>query len=189
MIQRRHSNWITHIQYEQGNKLNYHLYIEHDLVCFYNDLLYEPCPNWSATIKKIMWCIPKLVSTNHNDSLMRLITLEEVEQVVMEVPMGKSLDQGGITTDFFHHCWPTIKEEFWGLLEESRCIMGVLPSLSSTFITLIPKEENASNPRNFISIALCNIICNIITKIITSFLKPFMPLLISPEQSGYVEGR
>jgi hypothetical protein len=63
------------------------------------------------------------------------------------------------------------------------------PSLNATFLTLIPKEERVTNPKNFRPIALCNVIYKIISKVIALRLKPILPFIISKEQSGYVEGR
>ena len=65
----------------------------------------------------------------------------------------------------------------------------LLPSLNATFIALIPKEEESCTPDKFRPIALCNIIYKIISKVIANRLKPLLPLLISQEQAGYVEGR
>jgi len=64
----------------------------------------------------------------------------------------------------------------------------MLPSLNSTFITLIPKEKHSQTPHKFRPISLCNVIYKILSKVIAIRLKPLLPLLISPEQSGYVEG-
>ena len=65
----------------------------------------------------------------------------------------------------------------------------LLPSLNSTFITPVPKENQAATPDKFRPIALCNVIYKFISKVITNRLKLLLPLLISPEQTGYVEGR
>lgn len=64
----------------------------------------------------------------------------------------------------------------------------MLPSLNTTFITLIPKEAQSLTPDKFRPITLCNVIYKIISKVIASCLKSLLPLLISLEQSGYVEG-
>lgn len=64
-----------------------------------------------------------------------------------------------------------------------------MPSLNSTFIALIPEEESTITLDKFRPIALCNIIYKVISKVIANKLKPLLPLLISPEQSGYIEGR
>lgn len=79
--------------------------------------------------------------------------------------------------------------EVWQIVEESRALRWLLPSLNSTFITLIPKEEDSITPDKFRPISLCNVIYKVISKVISNRLKPLLPLLISSEQSGYVEGR
>lgn len=89
----------------------------------------------------------------------------------------------------FHTFWDLIKEEVWQVVEESRFFHWLLPSLNSTFIALIPKEENISTPDKFRPIALCNVIYKVISKVIANRLKLLLPLLISPEQAGYVERR
>jgi hypothetical protein len=65
----------------------------------------------------------------------------------------------------------------------------VLSAFNANFLTLIPKEENVASPSKYIPITLCNIVYKIIIKVIANWLKPLLPLLISPEQTGYVEGR
>lgn len=61
--------------------------------------------------------------------------------------------------------------------------------MNATFIAPIPKVDLPRTPDKYIQIALCNIIYKIVYKFITSKLKLLLPLIISPEQSGYVEGR
>jgi len=65
----------------------------------------------------------------------------------------------------------------------------ILPSLNSTFLALIPKGDESNTPDKYRPIALCNVIYKLISKVFASRLKPLLPLLISPEQTGYVEGR
>jgi hypothetical protein len=65
----------------------------------------------------------------------------------------------------------------------------VLLALNATFLTLIPKEERVTNPKQFRPISLCNVIYKIITKVVANRLKPILTHVISKEQEGYVEGR
>jgi hypothetical protein len=119
---------------------------------------------------------------------MRPIMQDEVDQAIKEMPSGKAPGPDGFTMDFFHYCWSMVREEVCALVEESRTSKKVLSSLNATFLTLIPKEECVTNPKQFRSIALCNVIYKIITKVIALRLKPILPCIISKEQSGYVEG-
>ena len=102
---------------------------------------------------------------------------------------GKVPGPDGFTSNFFHFFWGMIKEEVWAIVKESRTSIGVLKVFNATFLSLIPKSEGADVPGKFRPIALCNVIYKIIAKVIANRLKPLLPGLISPEQSGFVEGQ
>lgn len=81
-----------------------------------------------------------------------------------------------------------IKQDVWeGVIEDSRKYLTVLPTLNSTFLTLIPKEDKVENPSKFRPIVLYNVIYKIISKVIANHLKSFISLLISQEQSIFVK--
>jgi hypothetical protein len=105
------------------------------------------------------------------------------------MPLGKAPGPDGFTTDFFHYYWDMIREEVWQVVEESRTSGQVLLTLNATFLTLIPKEERVTHPKQYRPISLCNVIYKIITKVIATHLKPILPFVISKEKVGYVEGR
>jgi hypothetical protein len=130
-----------------------------------------------------------MVTPEQNATLMRPITQEEVDQAAKSMPPGKAPGPDGFTTDFFHHCWDIVRKEVWEVVEESRTSGQVLSALNATFLTLIPKEERVTNPKQFRPIALCNVIYKIITKVVANRLKPILTFVISKEQAGYVEGR
>jgi len=115
------------------------------------------------------------------------ITLQEVELAVSQMKEDTAHVIDGFTINFFHAYWDLLKLEVLEIMEESCGRQWVIPSLNVTFLTLIPKEENAVVPSKCIPIALCNVIYKIITKVIANLLKPLLPLLISHEQMGYVE--
>jgi hypothetical protein len=119
---------------------------------------------------------------------MQPITQVEVDQAIQDLPKGKALVLDGFTTKFFHYFWPMLQEEVWKLVEESCTSGNFLPVLNATFLTLIPKEERVTNPKNFKPIGLWNVIYKIISKVIALRLNPILPFIISKEQLGYVEG-
>ena len=103
--------------------------------------------------------------------------------------LGKSPGPDGFTSNFSHLFWDLVKEGMLCIVEESKTKKGVLKAFNATFLTLIPKEAGADTPDKFKPIVLCNVIYKIISKVIANRLKPLLPVLISPEQSGFVEGR
>ena len=106
-----------------------------------------------------------------------------------DMPNGKVPGPDGFTIDFYKAYWEIIKKEVWEVVEDSRCSSSILKSLNSTFITLIPKEEEANTPSKFRPIALCNVLYKIISKFKANRLMTILPGIISKEQSGYIEGR
>ena len=101
---------------------------------------------------------------------------------------GKAPRPDGFTIDFFKACWDLVKLDVWAVVEDSRSSSSILKSLNSTFIALIPKQEDVVTPSKFRPIALCNVLYKIISKVMANRLKPILPLIISEEQLGYVEG-
>ena len=85
-----------------------------------------------------------------------------------QIKDGKAPGPDGFTTNFFHLFWEQIKLEVWDLVEESRTLLWILPSLNKTFLTLIPKEENSSTPDKYRPTALCNVIYKLISKVIAN---------------------
>jgi hypothetical protein len=120
MIQRRHQNKIISLKYQQGNKLSNHQDIQSELLQYYKTLMQEPQLNRKDAIKNITQHIPKMINENHNEALMRPVTMEEVEQVIWEMSKGKSPGPDGFTVDFYQACWPVIKNEVWEAVEDSR---------------------------------------------------------------------
>ena len=74
-------------------------------------------------------------------------------------------------------------------MEDSSKSESVLRALNSTFLTLIPKESGTEDLSKLRPVSLCNVIYKIISKVIANRLKPRLPLIISLEQAGFVEGR
>jgi hypothetical protein len=92
--------------------------------------------------------------------------LTKVDQALQDTPKGKAPRLNGFTADFFHHCWLMIREEVWEIIEDSRILGQVLPTLNATFLTLIPKEELVNHPKQFRPVSLCNVIYKLLTKVI-----------------------
>lgn len=117
------------------------------------------------------------------------MTEEETSEVIKEMQNGKAPGPDGFNIDFFKACWAIVKQDILDVVEDSRKNKIVLKALNTSFISLIPKQENAMTPDRFRPIALCNVVCKIISRIIENRIKPLLPTLVSEEQTGYVEGK
>ena len=83
--------------------------------------------------------------------------------------------------DFFKFCWNIVKEDIVRVMEDSRLHRTILKALNTSFIALIPKQDNAKMPKKYRRITLCNVVYNIISKVVANGLKPLLPMIISGE--------
>jgi len=91
--------------------------------------------------------------------------------------------------DFFMGLFDLIGNEILKLIEESRINGYIHSSLNSTFISLIPKRDNAQTLKDFRPISLCNNIYKVVSNIINRRLKYFLWKSVSQEQFIFLEGR
>jgi len=188
-IQRRMHNNIAFINNRQGEKLEKHEEMEKEFQEHFQEILKEPPESRDQAIKKITQLIPKIITEDHNKQLLQSISMKEVEEAMAQIKDGKAPGPDGFIANCFHEFWELVSTEVWELVEESRTMHWILPSLNSTFLALISKGAESNTPDKYRSIALCNVIYKLISKVLANRLKPLLPLLISQEQTGYVEGR
>jgi hypothetical protein len=119
------------------------------MLSYYKNLLMEPPTDCSQAINSILKNIPKEVTKEKNEALMRPITQEEVDQSLKDTPLVKAPGPDGFTSDFFHYCWGIIRKDVWEIIKDSKRSSKVLQALNATFLTLIPKENNTTSPSHF----------------------------------------
>eukprot|EP00253_Pinus_taeda_P014987 PITA_14987 len=61
--------------------------------------------------KKFTQYIPKLVTSDDNFNLNRLVTMEEIEEAAKEMQNGKAPGLDGFNVDFFKACWRIVKQD------------------------------------------------------------------------------
>eukprot|EP00253_Pinus_taeda_P003585 PITA_03585 len=185
----RSANRILELKNSEGEILRNHNEISALLSDHFGRIVHEPEINREEAIKEITNAIPKSITEEKNWALRRTITMEEVEEAVRSMPSDKAPGPDGFTINFYKACWNIVKQDIWEIVEYSRRSKTILKSLNSTFISLVPKVEEANTPEKFIPIALCNVIYKIISKVMANRLKVILPGIISQEQLGYMEGR
>jgi hypothetical protein len=113
MIHRCLINHTTKLDDSQGNNLLTHQEIMHEQTDFYKDLLSEPKVDLTSTIERVTQNIPTIITQEHIEALMSPIMQAKVDQAIQELPKGKAPGPDDFTTNFFHSCWPMLREEVW----------------------------------------------------------------------------
>jgi len=124
-----------------------------------------------------------------NASLTEKITLEEVHTATFQMGKPKAPSPDGLNGLFYQSHWDIIHKDLFVSIQ-SFFQIGTMPTdLNRTILSLIPKVPDPERLDQFRSISLCNYAYKIISKILANRLKPFLPSLISSEQSAFVGGR
>lgn len=188
-MENRAHNKISLIKDEDGNLLNSHEDIEAMLIQHFRGIAQETISDRKHFIRDLTRHIPKLVSREDNFNLNRPVTKEEVSEVLNNMQNGKAPGPDGFNVDFFKSGWNIVKQDIMNVVEDSRMNRTILKVLNTSFISLIPKQDNAQTPDMYRPIALCNVVYKIISKVVEKRLKSLLPTLVFVEQSGYVESK
>jgi hypothetical protein len=96
----------------------------------------------SNTIEQITQQIPNIITKFDNEQLMKIPTEEEIWVVVKDLPKNSAPSPNNFNSFFYQYYFSTIKED---LIPTIQCIFrsrAILRSWKSTFLALIPKNNN-----------------------------------------------
>lgn len=117
------------------------------------------------------------------------ITQEEIRLVVSSLPNNKSPGPDGFTTEFYKAFIDQLLPDLHATLAKVLETGGTLHPLNSSYTVLIPKNDNAVEPRDFRPISLVNMVQKILSKILSNRLQGCIHHLLHPSQTGFVKGR
>jgi exonuclease III len=128
--------------------------------------------------------------SNENMSILETnITPSELEKAIFEFKISKSPGEDGIPAEWYQHFWYLVKHKFHDLVNEILDSNTLSQSQYKGLISLIYKNGERENLKNWRPITLLNVDYKILTKCLSNRLKPYLPKIIHPDQKGYVDGR
>jgi hypothetical protein len=86
-------------------------------------------------------------------------------------------------------CWPIICGDFYALCEAFHSENICLQSINGSYITLIPKKDDALKVSDYRSISLLNNSVKLVTKLLDNSLQLVMPSLVHKNQYGFIKNR
>lgn len=133
--------------------------------------------------------MPTLLNGDDRDSLLRPVTRSEVKDAVWALDSDSAPGPDGFTGLFFKHCWETVGDDIYQAAQDFFAGTPIPWAISSAQIVLIPKTPALATFSDFRPICLCTFVNKIFTRMLSTRIEPFLPRLISPEQSGFLADR
>lgn len=119
MIQHRRHNRVLALKNREGNLIQSHEEMEDELNYYFSTLLSEPRTDQARAIQYITKNILVILIKDHNKMILRKVSMQEVEEVVMTLPTGKVPGLDGFTIGIYEACWSMLKDEVHALVHES----------------------------------------------------------------------
>jgi hypothetical protein len=165
--------------------------LTHHVRSFYTHL-YTSEANAPGTheAREVCWASTSTrVSNETNKELTQQLTLEEIQEAILAMPKDKAPRCDGIPTEFFQEFMsevsPTLLQAFSAMLRNRE----TSELINKGFIILIPKSGDHGRIGNWCPITLLGSIYKILAKTLAMRLQTFLPSIIRPNQTGFVEGR
>jgi hypothetical protein len=114
---------------------------------------------------------------------------KEVREVIKGMDRDNAPSPDGFSMAFFQDCWEMVKGNFMAVFEEFHARGKFVKSISSTFISLIPKIHGAKEIKDFRPISLVGGVYKIISKVLANRMRRVMARVISKPQNAFVKRR
>ena len=92
--------------------------IEAELSHYFLKILNEYVHDRERDITQITHSIPSTITRENSEMLIKMVSLQEVEEAINQMSLGKAPAPDGFTSNFFHHFWDMVKEEVVEIVEE-----------------------------------------------------------------------
>ena len=130
-----------------------------------------------------------VVDDSMNAASLQPFVREEVEVAIKQMAPLKALGLNSMPPIFYQHFWPGIGMEISDVVLSCLNSSTFLWSINHTFITLIPRVDNAEFVAQFRPISFCNVIYKILSKVLVNSLKPILNSITSKAQGAFIADR
>ncbi|KAL0407597.1 UNVERIFIED_CONTAM: putative ribonuclease H protein [Sesamum radiatum] len=134
-------------------------------------------------------CVPTLLTDKDMELLHAKPTMEDIKAVVFDMCPDSTAGPNGFSALFFQSCWDIIAEDLLEAVLDFFAGTAPPKTFTTTTVVLIPKSESPMTWKDFRPISLCNVTGKILSKLLNTQIATILPKIISPSQSGFVQGR
>ncbi|KAH1120712.1 hypothetical protein J1N35_003872 [Gossypium stocksii] len=131
----------------------------------------------------------KRLSDSEASNLELPFSMEEIKEAVWSCDENKAPGPDGFNICFFRKCWGVVKNDLYEMLKEFYLSRKLERCISSSFISLIPKNENPSKISKFRPIYLVSSLYKIVAKVLSRRLSGVVGGVVSDTQCAFIRGR
>lgn len=165
------------------------------------NLVYDPATKaaliWSAfknrmgvsSVPTMLFYLTSLITPQDLESLALPFTHEEIDLVIKSMPIDKATGPDGFNGMFIKKCWNIIKEDFYRLCQDFFDGTIDLEPINSSYIILVPKNNNPKSVNDYRPISLLNCSIKLITKLLAERLQLVILRLLHSNQYGFIKTR
>lgn len=113
--------------------------------------------------EELMSLIPRMVSDEENNDLLRPFIMEETKDATFSIPLDTMARVDDFSPDFFIHSRDVVKQSIFATSNDKKHLSR---SLSHAYLIMIPKANNPTTLTDFRPISLCSTVYKIFAKMI-----------------------
>lgn len=131
----------------------------------------------------------KRLSESEAESMIVPFSEAEIKQAVFDCDSDKAPGPDGFNFRFIKRFWPLFANDFLKVLQEFSDTGHINRGVGSSFITLIPKNNDPVSLNEYRPITLIGVISKVISKVLANRIKKVMGSIIHETQSAFLAGR
>ena len=125
------------------------------------------------------------ISNEHKLACDKVLTIDDLEQALFKMSIGKSPGNDGLSIEFYKAFWDDLKPVLFDSYKYSQVVGELSSSQRQAIIKLIEKKDKDKRfIANWRPISLLNVDTKLLSKCMASRLIPVLPTIISADQTA-----
>lgn len=142
----------------------------------------------TAAADQLLQHVPSLSATQ-SENLDQAVTLDDLTRALHASPHNKTPGIDGLPAEFYTAFWPLLGPVLLNVLHEAITLERLPDSMRQAVLVLLHKKGDPSSCSNYRPLSMLCADTKILAKVLALRLEVATPLLVHPDQTGFVKGR
>ena len=183
---RRRKNTISSFWNEEGKWCDDKANIAAMAISYFKDIYTTTLP---SRIEEVTGLIPIKVTSEMNDSLTQVFTIEEIRMALFQMHPTKTPGPNDMSAIFYQKYWNIVGPDVTNMVLNVLNFNMSMADINKTNITIVPKTKHPTKMKDFHPISLSNVAYKLISKVLANRLKAVLPQIILENQSAFLSKR